>query len=142
MAVAVTKVGDEILLSSARGQATRFRQSAARDGRDSSGVRGIKLRDGDYLVGMVVADPDATLLTACANGYGKRTPFGPNAPAEEAAEDEATTDVEETAVETAEEGDEADSSARYPTKGRGTMGVAATSDHRTMANRRHRQRPR
>ncbi len=27
---------------------------------------------------MVVADPDATLLTACANGYGKRTPFGPN----------------------------------------------------------------
>ena len=28
---------------------------------------------------MVVADPDATLLTACLNGYGKRTPFGPNA---------------------------------------------------------------
>ncbi len=27
---------------------------------------------------MVVADPEATLLTACANGYGKRTPFGPN----------------------------------------------------------------
>ena len=33
------------------------------------------------LVGMVVADPDATLLTACQNGYGKRTPFGPNAEA-------------------------------------------------------------
>jgi len=30
-------------------------------------------------VGMVVADPDATLLTACEKGYGKRTPFGPNA---------------------------------------------------------------
>ncbi len=29
---------------------------------------------------MVVADPEATLLTACANGYGKRTPFGPNSP--------------------------------------------------------------
>jgi DNA gyrase subunit A len=27
---------------------------------------------------MVVSDPDATLLTVCANGYGKRTPFGPN----------------------------------------------------------------
>jgi DNA gyrase subunit A len=27
---------------------------------------------------MVVADPDACLLTVCANGYGKRTPFGPN----------------------------------------------------------------
>ena len=30
---------------------------------------------------MVVADPEATLLTACQNGYGKRTPFGPNAAA-------------------------------------------------------------
>ena len=27
---------------------------------------------------MVVADPDGFLLTVCANGYGKRTPFGPN----------------------------------------------------------------
>ena len=25
---------------------------------------------------MVVADPEATLLTACEHGYGKRTPFG------------------------------------------------------------------
>jgi len=30
------------------------------------------------VVGMVVADPEASLLTVCANGYGKRTPFGPN----------------------------------------------------------------
>jgi DNA gyrase subunit A len=30
---------------------------------------------------MVVADPEATLLTACEKGYGKRTPFGPNATA-------------------------------------------------------------
>jgi len=29
-----------------------------------------------------VADPDATLLTVCVNGYGKRTPFGPNMEAE------------------------------------------------------------
>ena len=41
--------------------------------------RRIALGKGDTLVGMVVADPEATLLTACANGYGKRTPFGPNA---------------------------------------------------------------
>ena len=27
---------------------------------------------------MVVADPNADLLTVCENGYGKRTPFGPN----------------------------------------------------------------
>jgi DNA gyrase subunit A len=47
-------------------------------GRNSSGVKGIRLVGDDSVVGMVVADPDATLLTACANGYGKRTPFGPN----------------------------------------------------------------
>ena len=29
---------------------------------------------------MVVADPEADLLTVCENGYGKRTPFGPNRP--------------------------------------------------------------
>jgi len=38
--------------------------------------------DNDHVVGMVVADPEATLLTVCAHGYGKRTPFGPNQPAE------------------------------------------------------------
>jgi DNA gyrase subunit A len=124
MAVAVTGPGDEIVLSSARGQAIRFRQSAARPmGRDTGGVRGIKLREGDTLVGMVVADPDATLLTACEHGYGKRTPFGPNSP-EEAGETEdeshETAEVEETS---AEEGDEGSTSARYPTKGRGGMGV-------------------
>ena len=64
---AVAKTGDEIVLSSSRGQAIRFRQSAARPmGRSASGVRGIKLRGGDSLVGMVVADPDAQLLTVCA----------------------------------------------------------------------------
>ncbi len=46
-------------------------------GRAASGVRGIRLAAGDQVVGLVVADPEATLLTACANGYGKRTTFGP-----------------------------------------------------------------
>ena len=48
-------------------------------GRNSSGVKGISLVGDDRVVGMVVVDPDATLLTACQNGYGKRTPFGLNA---------------------------------------------------------------
>ena len=47
------------------------------------GVKGIRLRKGDYAVGMLVASPDMTLLTACANGYGKRTAIGPNAEPEE-----------------------------------------------------------
>jgi DNA gyrase subunit A len=56
--VAVARQGDEVVLSTARGQAIRFRESQARAmGRDSSGVRGIKLREGDSVVGMVVADP-------------------------------------------------------------------------------------
>ncbi len=41
-------------------------------GRNTSGVKGISLGKDDQLVGMVVADPDATLLTVCENGYGKR----------------------------------------------------------------------
>jgi len=77
--VALVKPGDEIVLSTAEGMAIRFAQEDARPmGRNTSGVKGIKIQDGDSLVGMVVADPEADLLTVCENGYGKRTPFGPN----------------------------------------------------------------
>ncbi len=106
--VVLTKPGDELVISSARGQAIRFRQSDARPmGRNSTGVRGIRLRGEDRVVGMVVADPDATLLTACELGFGKRTMFGPNSPAEEepataAAEDE--TESVTTAAESAARG--------------------------------------
>ena len=44
-------------------------------GRTSRGVRGVKLKEGDEVVGMVVAAPDAFLLTTTINGYGKRTPM-------------------------------------------------------------------
>jgi DNA gyrase subunit A len=80
------------------------------------------------LVGMVVANPDATLLTACQLGYGKRTPIGPNsplAPADDAAAevaDDAEVETAEPETDAGEEGDEA-TAARYPTKNRGTMGV-------------------
>lgn len=77
--VVVTKPGDEVVLSTAHGMAIRFRQSDVRPmGRDASGVKGINLIGDDRVVGMVVADPEAFLFTACVNGYGKRTPFGPN----------------------------------------------------------------
>ena len=79
--VVVTQPGDEVVLSSADGMAIRFHESDARPmGRNTSGVKGISLRGDDRLVGMVVAKPEATLLTACKNGYGKRTLFGPNTP--------------------------------------------------------------
>ncbi len=77
--VVVAKPGDELLLATAGGMAIRFKQSDARAvGRNSSGVKGIRLVGNDSVVGMVVADPEATLLTVCVNGYGKRTPLGPN----------------------------------------------------------------
>lgn len=88
--VSVCGPGDELVLSTAKGMAIRFRQSDARSmGRNTAGVKGISLRKGDQVVGMVVARadevvrPDQTLLTVCENGYGKRTPFGPNAEMEE-----------------------------------------------------------
>lgn len=77
--VVIARKGDEVILATAGGMAIRFKESDARPmGRDSSGVKGIALLGEDRVVGMVVTDPEATLLTACANGYGKRTPFGPN----------------------------------------------------------------
>jgi DNA gyrase subunit A len=100
----------------------RFRQASARSsGRNAQGVRGIKLRGGDTCVGMVVADPDATLLTVCEKGYGKRTPIGPNSPAADVPEDETAEEASAPEASDEEEGDS--SSNRYPTKGRGTMGV-------------------
>src|SRR5204863_1292729 len=110
--VALVKPGDEALLCTRRGMAIRFDEADARAmGRNTRGVRGIKLVGDDEVVGMVVADPDGYLLTVCANGYGKRTPFGPNTAllSEEVngeAGDEVEEEVEETAPEpVAEEGD-------------------------------------
>ena len=102
--VMVTKKSDDIILSTASGMAIRFKESDARPmGRNTSGVKGISLSADDYLVGMVVADPEATLLTACENGYGKRTLFGPN--------------------EVEDGDDETSSSNRYRTQKRGGKGV-------------------
>lgn len=128
VSVALCEKADELLIESSRGQAVRFRQATVRSsGRNAMGVRGIKLRGEDYVVGMVVADPEATLLTACENGYGKRTAFGPNSSAplpaddEVAGEAEVIADAPEASAEEEAEGES--SSSRYPTKSRGTMGV-------------------
>ena len=105
--VVVTKPGDELVLATATGMAIRFNESDARPmGRNTSGVKGINLSKGDELVGMVVTEPGATLLTACVNGYGKRTPFGPNA-----------ADIDESSE------DETSSSFRYRTQKRGGKGL-------------------
>jgi DNA gyrase subunit A len=120
---AITQTGDEVVLATAHGMAIRFSEADARPmGRNTSGVKGIKLTGDDTLVGMVVADPDATLLTACQNGYGKRTPFGPNA---EAIDESEPTDDGEVASATGdpEEEEGASSSFRYRTQRRGGKGL-------------------
>src|SRR4029077_11271663 len=77
--VAMTQAGDEIVLSTKLGMAIRFDEADARAmGRNTRGVKGINLQEGDEVMGMVVADPQGYLLTVCENGYGKRTPFGAN----------------------------------------------------------------
>ena len=69
--------GDEILLSSQRGQAIRFKESDIRTmGRAAGGVRGMKLRAGDIIVGADVIPKgrkDLEVLVVSRNGYGKTT---------------------------------------------------------------------
>ena len=64
-----------IIIGSHEGMAICFNENDVRPmGRDATGVRGIRLSDGDYVVGAEVAAEDACLLTVTENGYGKRTP--------------------------------------------------------------------
>jgi DNA gyrase subunit A len=102
--VALTQPGDEVVLSTRQGMAIRFDEAQARAmGRNTRGVKGIALQEGDEVVGMVVADPQGYLLTVCENGYGKRTPFGANVAGEEVMEAEAEEPVEELPEEAAAE---------------------------------------
>ncbi|MFZ5723260.1 MAG: DNA gyrase subunit A [Pseudomonadota bacterium] len=73
--VALTSGDNDIMLFSNEGQAIRFHEADVRAmGRNAAGVRGIRMPDGVRVVSLIVADPTAQVLTACANGYGKRTP--------------------------------------------------------------------
>jgi DNA gyrase subunit A len=134
--VALVRGGDEVVLSTRRGMAIRFSEADARPmGRATMGVRGINLTGDDAVIGMVVADPDGQLLTVCENGYGKRTPFGPNTEnvaaevdgeAEtngEPEEPEAPADVADAEVPPGEEPPVPKSAMRYRRQRRGGKGV-------------------
>lgn len=66
---------NDIIISTSAGQAVRFNESDARPmGRAARGVRGVRLRPNDWVVGMdVVSMDDQTLLVISQNGFGKRT---------------------------------------------------------------------
>jgi DNA gyrase subunit A len=79
--VGVTNGNDQIVLATRGGMAVRFEETEVRDmGRQAGGVKGVELEADDRVVAMVIVphgldhgDNQVTLLTACENGYGKRT---------------------------------------------------------------------
>jgi DNA gyrase subunit A len=94
VSVRLTRPGDRLLLASAGGRAAHFDELAVRPmGRVSRGVRGMRLKGEDQVVGLIGVDAAAdlsatTLVTVSRRGFGKRTPI-----------------------------------AEYPIKGRGNQGV-------------------
>ena len=65
----------KILIATHDGQAVCFDENDVRPmGRTAVGVRGIRLRDGDYVVGAARATAGCCVLSITENGYGKRTP--------------------------------------------------------------------
>ena len=70
-----TNGSQDIIISTSAGQAVRFNENHVRAmGRAARGVRGVRLRPDDNVVGMdVVGDDKQKLLVIAANGYGKKT---------------------------------------------------------------------
>ena len=65
---------DSVILATAHGMAICFDENDVRPmGRDAAGVRGIRLEDGDHVVGAGVVQEGKDLLTVTEKGYGKRT---------------------------------------------------------------------
>ncbi len=77
MSVALAENERDMMLFSKQGKAIRFNSTQVRSmGRTARGVQGIKLRQGDELIGMEIVDPErADLLAVTEHGYGKRTPI-------------------------------------------------------------------
>ena len=76
ISVTETRGHDRMLIATHDGQAVCFDETDVRAmGRTAVGVRGIRLREGDYVIGAARADAGKTVLSITENGYGKRTPI-------------------------------------------------------------------
>ncbi len=76
ISVVETRGSDRVLIATHDGQAVCFDETDVRPmGRTAVGVRGIRLRDGDYVIGAARADAGKTVLSITEKGYGKRTPI-------------------------------------------------------------------
>ena len=72
--VQLTDGARDVMLFASNGKAVRFAEDAVRSmGRTATGVRGMRLADGEQVVSMIVLDGDDDILTATERGYGKRT---------------------------------------------------------------------
>lgn len=82
----ICEAGDDILLATHEGKCNRFSENEIRSRRRfSQGVKGIRLRNGDYVISMTIAtaqdqlengNPNSsTILAISENGYGKRSPI-------------------------------------------------------------------
>jgi DNA gyrase subunit A len=70
----MTTGDNEVVISTADGQAIRFHEKDVRPmGRVSRGVRGIRLRQGDQVIGMDIVEQGAYIFVISELGYGKRT---------------------------------------------------------------------
>lgn len=73
--VRLTEGHENILIATHQGRAITFDETEVRAmGRQAAGVRGIRLAEGDYVVGAARARKGAQVLSVTENGYGKRTP--------------------------------------------------------------------
>ena len=76
ISVTETRGHDRMLIATHDGQAVCFDETDVRAmGRTAVGVRGIRLREGDYVIGAARVDEGKTALSITENGYGKRTPI-------------------------------------------------------------------
>ena len=74
----VTKTNGEnqLIIATKQGNAVRFDESEVRPmGRSARGVRGIRLKGDDFVIGVVNVEEGKKLLTVTENGFGKRTDF-------------------------------------------------------------------
>jgi DNA gyrase subunit A len=74
--VKITNGQNDVVLATRHGLSIRFHESDVRQmGRDTTGVKGIELRKGDAVIGMVVIQRDAALLVVTEKGMGKCSPI-------------------------------------------------------------------
>ncbi|WP_179393804.1 DNA gyrase subunit A [Lacticaseibacillus absianus] len=70
-----TSGDDTLFIGTHLGYSVTFKEADIRSmGRSATGVRGVRLRDGDYVVGSDILAPDAEVFVISEKGYGKRTP--------------------------------------------------------------------